>query len=148
MTAPTMRAIRHHTYGSADVLELQEVPRPEPGEGGVLVRVHAAGVNPVDWKLRTGKYHDEYPLDLPHVPGFDFSGVVEAVGPGVTNFRQGDAVYGVGSGAYAEFAPAEAVNLALMPRRHSFEHAAAVPIGGLTAWTGLFTLADLQSGQR
>ena len=71
MTVSSMRAIRYHRYGPANVLGLEEVPRPEPGEGQALVRVHAAGVNPVDWKLRTGTYHDEYPLDLPQAHHLD-----------------------------------------------------------------------------
>lgn len=144
----TMRAVRYHEYGAVDRLTLDEIPRPEPGEGQVLVRVHAAGVNPVDGNLRTGNFHAIYPLDLPYIPGFDLAGTVEAVGPGVRPFRPGDAVFGIAHGSYAEYAVAQAGDLAFKPRRLSFEQAAAVPMGAITAWTGLFTVADLRPGER
>jgi NADPH:quinone reductase-like Zn-dependent oxidoreductase len=146
--ATTMRAVQYHAYGSADVLVVDEVWRPEPGEGQVLVRVHAAGVNPVDWNLRTGNYHDVYPLELPYIPGMDFAGVVEAVGSGAIPFRTGDAVFGVAPGSHAEYVVAPAADLALKPRRLSFEEAAAVPLGALTARTGLYEIANLKPGQR
>jgi NADPH:quinone reductase-like Zn-dependent oxidoreductase len=143
-----MRAVRIHDYGPPEVLVIEQVPRPEPGEGEVLVRVHAAGVNPIDWKLRRGDMRAFRPLQFPVTPGFDLAGTVEAAGAGVTAFQPGQAVFGSGSGAYAEYAVAPAANLAAMPRNLTFDQAAAVPIGARTAWTALFDAAGLQPGQR
>src|SRR5438045_639996 len=89
MTA-TMKAVQIHAFGGPDVLQFEEVPRPEPRKGEMLIRVSAAGVNPVDWKIREG----HLPGPLPSIMGIDFSGVVEAIGPDVTEFHPGDAVFG------------------------------------------------------
>ena len=101
----TMQAIRFHSYGSPEVMVLEEVPRPQAGAGEVQIRVHAAGVNPLDWKVRAGHVKDWLQHRLPLIPGWDVSGVVEAVGPDVTDFKIGDAVYGMldfmRNGAYA-----------------------------------------------
>ncbi len=148
MPEGTMRAVRFHDYGPPEVLVIEEVPRPQPGEGQVLVRVYAAGVNPIDWKLRRGDMRRFRPLELPAIPGIDLAGTVEATGPGVTAFQPGQAVFGSGSGAYAEFALAPADNLAPIPGKLSFDEAAATPIGARTAWTSLFDAAGLQPGQR
>ena len=143
-----MQASRFHEYGPPDVLRLEETPRPEPGEGQMLVRVHAAGVNPIDWKLRAGYLQAFMPVELPHIPGFDLAGTVEALGTGVAGFAVGDAVFGRGVGTYAQYAVAPATTLAPKPAAVSFEQAATLPVGGVTAWAGLFAAAELERGQR
>src|ERR1700754_2181649 len=90
-TTETMKAVRIHKFGGPDVLQLEDAPRPEPGTHQVLVRVHAAGVNPVDWKIREGKLGK---IPLPSIMGSDFSGEIEALGPDVTEFRVGEMVFG------------------------------------------------------
>lgn len=142
-----MRAIRVERFGGADVLSMAEVDRPEPGPTEVLVRVRAAGVNPVDWKTRAGGGFAEA-AGLPFIPGWDVSGVVEAVAPGVTRFRPGDEVYGMPrfprpAGAYAEYVTAPARHLAAKPVNIDHLHAAAIPLAGLTAWQALVDTANL-----
>jgi NADPH:quinone reductase-like Zn-dependent oxidoreductase len=141
-------AVRYHQYGPPEVLALEQVPKPEPGAGEVLVRVHAAGVNPIDWKFRAGYLEQYMPLELPSTPGLDLSGTVETLGPGVTEFAPGDAVFGRGQATYAEYAVAPTGTLALKPTGVSFDEAATLGVGGVTAWAGLFDIADLQPGQR
>jgi NADPH:quinone reductase-like Zn-dependent oxidoreductase len=143
-----MQAIRFHEYGPPDVFRLDEVTRPEPGEGEVLVRVSAAGVNPIDWKLRAGYLQAFMPVELPHTPGFDLAGTVEAVGADVTAFAPGDDVFGRGASTYAEYAVAPATTLAPKPAAVSFDQAATLAVGGVTAWAGLFEAAGLEAGQR
>lgn len=148
MAGDAMRAVRFHNYGPPDVLVIEEVPRPIPNAGEVLVRVHAAGVNPIDWKVRAGYLKDYMPIQLPSIPGFDLAGTVEAVGPSVTAFTVGQAVFGRGAASYAEYAIVPVTALASKPASITFDQAATIPIGGVTAWVGLFDAADLQSGQR
>ena len=147
----TMQAVTLHSYGDPDVLVLEEVPCPQPGAGEVLIRVHAAGVNPLDWKVRVGHVRAWLPHRLPLIPGWDVSGVVEAVGPEVTGFKIGDAVYGMldfmRNGAYADYVVARTLHLAFKPNRLDHIQAAAVPLVSLTAWQSLFDLAGLESGQ-
>jgi NADPH:quinone reductase-like Zn-dependent oxidoreductase len=143
-----MQAVRFHEYGPADVLRLEEVPRPQPGDGEVLLRVHAAGVNPIDWKIRAGYLQAFMPLELPHILGFDVAGTVEEVGAAVSEFAPGDEVFGRGSGTYAEYAVAPVATLAPKPAAVSFDQAATLPVGGVTAWAGLFEAAKLEAGQR
>jgi NADPH:quinone reductase-like Zn-dependent oxidoreductase len=145
----TMKAVRIHAYGGPEVLVYEETPRPAPGEEELLIRVCAAGVNPADWKVRSGM---AYALPLPLVLGWDVSGVVEAVGASVTDFGVGDEVWTMlpfpeGSGAYAEFVTCPASAVALKP--HTLDHvqAAAVPLVALTAWQALFDAAGLSPGQ-
>lgn len=144
-----MKAIRVHEYGGPEQLRYEDAPVPEAGSGQVLVRVHAASVNPIDYKLASGAFRQVRPLDLPWVPGGDFSGVVEAVGPGVAGVDRGDAVYGSspGAGAYAEFVATAAAGIAPKPRKLSHVEAASVPIAAQTAWQALFDHGHLQSGQ-
>jgi NADPH:quinone reductase-like Zn-dependent oxidoreductase len=142
-----MQAVRFHEYGPPDVLRLETVPRPEPAEGEVLVRVHSAGVNPIDWKYRAGHLQAFLPLELPHIPGFDLAGTVAEVGAGVSDFSMGDEVFGRGSGTYAEYAVAPVTTLALKPVAVSFDQAATLGVGGVTAWAGLFEAAKLEPGQ-
>ena len=90
----TMKAVRIHEYGGPEVLRYEDAPRPDPGSGEVLIRVHAASVNPIDWKVRRGYAKERLKYTMPFIPGWDVSGVIEAVGPGVTRLKQGDEVYG------------------------------------------------------
>jgi NADPH:quinone reductase-like Zn-dependent oxidoreductase len=143
-----MKAVRAHGYGDAGVLSFEDAPLPSPGEGEVLVRVNAASVNPVDWKLRAGYFSDYVLPAMPFTPGRDVSGVVEALGPGVTRFARGDAVFGNAIGAYAQYAVANEVELARKPLTVDHVHAAAIPLAALTAWQGLFQVAGLKEGQR
>lgn len=143
----TMKAIRFHDYGGPEVLVLDEVPRPQPGPGQVLVRVRAAGVNPADWKMRAGMYKAFAPMQLPSIPGMEGAGVVEAVAQDVSPFRPGQEVYGILAGAYAEYALAGAGDLQPKPNNLTLEQAASVPVGALTAW-GAVEAAGIQKGQR
>ncbi len=145
----TMHAIQVHTYGDATQLRLEQISQPKPQEGDVLVRVHAAGVNALDWKIRSGLMKSVMPSTFPYVPGIELAGVVERVGPGVTTFQPGQAVYGhTAGGAYAEYSLVPAQTLAPKPTSLTFDDAATVPIGALTAWQALFDSGQLQAGQR
>lgn len=146
----TIQAIRVHSYGGPKQLQLDEIPRPVPQEDEVLVRVHAAGVNPIDWKIRAGQLKDFMPMTLPYVPGVDIAGVVEEVGPGVTAFQQGQKVFGQSrrGGAYTEYTAASVNTLALKPETLDFDEAATIPVGATTAWQALFDHGKLQPGQR
>jgi len=149
MAAQTIQAIRTYQYGGPEQLRLERIERPVPQAGEVLVRVHAAGVNPLDWKLRQGLLKDFFPLSFPHIPGWDLAGVVEEVGADVTAFRKGQAVFGQSThGTYAEYTPASINTLALKPKTISFDKAAAIPVGATTAWQGLFDHGGLQTSQR
>ncbi|QAY68546.1 NADP-dependent oxidoreductase [Paenibacillus protaetiae] len=141
-----MKAIRYHTYGGPDVLRLEQVTVPKAAEGEVVVRVHAAGVNPGDWQIRSGLAGDRF--ELPYTPGWDISGVVASVGEGVTGLKQGDAVYGMtaNSGGCAEYVAVPAGHLALKPRSADFVQAAALPQSGFTAWHALFIQGKLEAG--
>jgi NADPH:quinone reductase-like Zn-dependent oxidoreductase len=147
-TTPEMRAARFHDYGPPSVLVIDLVPRPVPQEGEVLIRVHSSGVNPIDWKIRAGYLKTYMPVELPRIPGLDVSGTVEEVGPGVTELAAGDAVFGRGTGTYAEYAIAPMATLARKPEGVSFDQAATLHVGGETAWTALFAMAHLEAGQR
>lgn len=148
-----MKAVRVHNYGGPEVLHYEDVPRPAPGAGEVLIRARAASVNPIDWKIRAGYMKEYVPMPLPFIPGYDVSGVVEAVGSGVTHFKKGDEVYARadavhGHGAYAEYAIAKETETALKPISVDFVHAATVPVAAVTAWRALFDTADLKAGQK
>ena len=147
-----MKAIVINAYGNEDVLNYVDVERPEPKADEVLVKVRVAAVNPADWKIRDGM-GEMFGFKLPLILGGDIAGTVEEVGERVENFKQGDAVYGMTlsggfSGGYAEYALVKANAIALKPESLSFEEAAAIPIGALTAWQAMFDLAHLSSGQR
>ena len=145
-----MKAIRIHQYGGPEVLAQVETQRPTPGPDEVLIKVAAASVNPVDWKIRSGHMQEVFPLTFPSTLGWDVSGTVETVGASVTRFKRGDEVYAalVGGGGYAEYATAPETVVARKPAAIDQVHAAAVPIAGLTAWQALFDVAQLQPGQR
>lgn len=147
----TMKAVRIHSYGGPEVLVYEDAPRPQAGEDEVLVRVHAAGVNPVDWKVREGSGKDRLGHKLPLILGWDVSGVVEAVGPGVTRLAIGDEVYSrpdlARDGGYAEYIVIREALVALKPRSIDHVRAAAVPLAAMTAWQVLFDAAGLSPGQ-
>jgi len=143
-----MRAALIREYGSNDVVELAEVDRPRPQADEVVVRVHAAGVNPVDWKIRNGA-GQRLGMTLPIRLGGELAGTVEALGDGVDGFRQGEAVFGmVHTGAFADYAVAKAADLVRKPVNLDFIQAAALPLAGSTAWQALFDEAALSAGQR
>ena len=143
-----MKAVVIHEYGNNDVVQYIEVERPEPQAGEVLVKVHAAGVNPVDWKIRDGA-GQRMGMTLPIRLGSEIAGTIEAVGEGGSDFKAGDAIFGIiKSGGFAEYALAKAADLALKPASLDFVHTAAVPLGALTAWQAMFEVAGLTGGQR
>jgi NADPH:quinone reductase-like Zn-dependent oxidoreductase len=148
-----VKAVVQDRYGSADVLALADVEIPAAGDGEVLVRVCAAGVDPGVWHVMTGLPYAVrlgFGLRRPRnrVPGLDLAGVVAAVGPGVTGFAPGDEVFGTGTGSFAEFAVAPAAKLALKPAGLGFEQAAAVPISGQTALAAVRRAGRVRPGQR
>jgi NADPH:quinone reductase-like Zn-dependent oxidoreductase len=147
-----MKAIVYERYGPPEVLSLKEIDKPVPAQGEVLVRVHAASVNPYDWHFLRGTpafIRLFIGMGKPRSPrvGADVAGVVEATGPGATRFKAGDAVFGTCKGSFAEFACGKESNLALKPAGVSFEQAAALPIAGLTALQGLRDCARVQPGK-
>lgn len=148
--AGMMRVIRQEAFGGPGVLRLAEAERPEPMGTEVLVRVRAAGVNPVDWVTRAGR---GYLKSLPLTVGWDVSGVVEDVGAGVTRFAPGDEVFGMpwfprSAAAYAEYVTAPSRQLARKPSGLSHAEASGLPLAGLTAWQVLVDTAGVESGQR
>jgi NADPH:quinone reductase-like Zn-dependent oxidoreductase len=164
-TAPfhTMKAVRMHAFGGPEVLMYEDVPRPIAGQGEVLLRVVATGLYPGDWYIRSGyatlpdtiRRSLTYRASLPLIPGAQASGIVEAVGPDVTTFHEGDAVFGLlrfpgeraSAEAYAEYVTAPAAHLALKPASIDHIHAAAVPMAALTVWQGILEHTHLEAGQ-
>lgn len=146
-----MKAVTINEYGDESVLNYTETERPAPKDDEVLVKVHAAAVNPVDWKIRDG-LGEMFGLELPIIPGCEIAGTVEEVGETVENFRRGDAVYGFISlhrnGGYAEYAIAKENEIAPKPDSLDFENAAAIAVGALTSWEAMFDKANLQNGQK
>ena len=145
-----MKAIRVHKFGGPEVLQLDDVPDPKPGPGQVVVRIRAAGVNPVDTYIRSGNYA-MLPTP-PYVPGNDCAGVIEAVGEGVTRFKRGDRVYVVRttmplSGAYAELAACDASMVHPLPANVSFSQGAGVSVPYGTAYRGLHHKAHARAGE-
>jgi NADPH:quinone reductase-like Zn-dependent oxidoreductase len=152
-----VKAIANDRYGPPSALELRELPRPEPGPDGILVRVQAAAINPADFHILRGS-----PLparlmiggvrglrrQVNPVPGVDVAGVVEAVGPEVTAFAPGDEVFGMRNGSLAEYVLGAERNFVPKPERLTFEQAAAIPVAGITALQGLRDKAELQPGRR
>ncbi len=147
-----MRAIGLNEYGGPDVLELMDVPEPKVGPDVMLVRTRAAGVNPVDYKVREGGLDGRFPCHFPLIPGWDVAGVVEAVGPAVTEFSEGDEVMGyvrrdhIQWGTYAELVPAPLRTVARKPASVGWAEAAALPLAGLTAWQALTRGLDVKEG--
>src|SRR5437764_9552490 len=149
-----MKAVRIERYGNEQVVELAEVERPQPGENQLLVKVRAAAVNPVDWKIRDG-LGEMFGLNPPLILGCEVAGTVEAVGSrgrtDIGGFVAGDDVYGylgAHSGGYAEYVAAPASELVRKPKHIDFDTAASVRVAALTAWHGIFDQGELASGQR
>jgi NADPH:quinone reductase-like Zn-dependent oxidoreductase len=151
-TSQTMKAIRIHNYGGPEVLQYEDAPRPKPQAGEVLIRVHAAGVNPIDWKVREGEMKDFWPHKFPLILGWDLSGVVEELGSGAARFKIGDEVYSLPDptrdGTYADYIVVRESEFSLKPKSLHHIRAAAVPLAALTSWQSLFDTAQLQPGQR
>ena len=147
-----MKAIRIHAYGGPELMQLEDAPMPPCGAGDLLVRVVAAGVNPVDWKLRSGVMAAQIPKSFPITLGFDASGVVTAVGAEVFGFEAGDEVcfyvdFARG-GSYAEYVAVHASQAAKKPHTASFATAAALPMAGQAAWTALIETGQVERGMR
>jgi len=147
-----MQAVVHHRYGSPDVLELQEIAKPTPAEGQVLIRVRTASVNPYDWHFLRGMpsfLRLFIGMRRPKSPrlGADVAGIVEAVGVNAAPFKPGDAVFGTAKGSFAEYACAVTSQLAVKPQEVSFEQAACLPIAGITALQGVRDKGKVQTGQ-
>ena len=150
----TVKAARIHNYGGSEAVRVEQVSLPEPRSGELVIRVHAAGVNPIDWKIRGGLLQQMMPLQLPFTLGGDFSGVVEALGPGVDNFKVGDEVYGQapdfmgGSGSFAEAVLARTThNIAAKPRSVEHMEAGALPLAGVCALKALTEDLGVSPGQ-
>lgn len=145
-----IRALQLMQYGGPDAARISSIEAPVAGAGQVLVRVHAAGINGLDWKVREGYVKDAFPLALPTVLGIELAGVVEEVGVGVTAFAKGDRVMGAigGLGAYAELVAVDAANLAPVPASMSLVDAAALPVAAVAAWQSLHFAGPIHAGQR
>jgi NADPH:quinone reductase-like Zn-dependent oxidoreductase len=147
-----MKAVRIHQYGGREVLSLDEIPVPDIAPDEVLVRVVAASINPVDWKVRAGYLAQMIPHQLPLTLGWDVSGVVVASGSEVTQWQAGDAVYSrpdlARNGTYAEFVAIRANECARKPRTISHVEAASLPLAGITAWEAMMDTAQVRAGQR
>ncbi len=148
--ATYIQAIQVYSFGNADQLKFEQIAKPEPKEGEVLARVHAAGVNPADWMIRSGGVPQHLrPQSFPYIPGSDFAGVIEGVGDNVTAFHVGQEVFGsIFQGTYTQYVVVPINSIALKPKLLSFDETAAIPIGATTAWQGLFDHGNLQKGQR
>jgi NADPH:quinone reductase-like Zn-dependent oxidoreductase len=142
-----MNAVRIHDYGGTDMLMLEEAPKPQADKGQVLVRMHAAGVNPADSGYRSGAYSQFMTLQFPWTPGLEGAGIVESVGPDVKAFHAGQEVYGFVAGGYAQYAVAKENDLQRKPSNLSMEEAAAVPMGATMAWAALIDTAKVEEGQ-
>lgn len=149
-----MNAAQILKYGGNEVIEINTVSKPSPGPGQVLVEAQAAGVNPVDWKIREGYLQQMAPLKFPATLGGDFSGTVIETGGKVSEFKRGDDVYGTalvlagGSGSFAEFILADAKRVAHKPKNISHIEAAALPLAGVSAWQGIVEHMKLSKGQK
>lgn len=148
MSDQTMQAALINEYGGPEQIVIQSVPRPEPKPGEVFVRLKAAGVNPADWKIRAGYFKEFMPLQFPWIIGIEGAGVIEAVGAGVITLKPGQAVFGPINNSYAEYAVAPASEVFPKPQPLSFEQAASVPVGALTAWQAVIEEAEVKAGQR
>ena len=148
-----MKAIVLEEFGGPDVIEYKDIAAPIPGTGQVLVKVHAAGVNPADWKMREGYLAQAFTHQLPVIPGWEMAGTVESVGEQVSSFQQGDKVFTynrmdvVQYGTFAEYSIANADMLAPMPTNLDYATASTVPLTSLTAWQALVDFAGLKAGE-
>jgi len=146
----TNQALRIHAYGGPEVLQRDDIPMPVPGAGQVLIRVKAAGVNGLDWKIRDGLVRDAFPLPLPAVLGIELAGEVVATAPDAARFKTGDCVMGPlgGLGAYADFTVVDEAKLCLIPAALGDVEAAALPVATLTAWQVLRAAGAPRPGQK
>ena len=151
----TMKSAQINRYGGSEVIEInQNTPEPTLSSGKVLVSIKAAGLNPADWKIREGYLQQMIPLQFPFTLGMDFSGIIKEIGEGVSDFKQGDEVYGQagvvtgGSGAFAEMALAKTESIANKPKRLNHVEAAALPLVGVSAWRALVENIGLSNGQQ
>jgi NADPH:quinone reductase-like Zn-dependent oxidoreductase len=145
-----VKAARIHGFGGPDRVRLEDIPTPEPHKGELLIRVATASVNPVDFKIRAGKYPEVHENDLPYTLGRDACGEVEKVGAGVTGWKPGDPVFamlGIERGGHAEYAIALAEEAVARPKSTDARIAGSAPLAGMTAWQGLFRYGQLQTGQ-
>lgn len=143
-----MKAIQIKEYGDERVLKYTDVERPEPKKDEILVKIHAASVNPVDWKIRDGK-GKKFGMKLPLILGADFAGTIEEMGSAIKKFRKEDAVYGkILLGCYAEYVIVKENELSIKPKNMDFKQAASIPMGALTSWQAIFETAKLKSGQK
>jgi NADPH:quinone reductase-like Zn-dependent oxidoreductase len=147
----TMKAVLLETFGGARALRVKEIERPQPGDAEVLIKVHAASANPVDYKIAAGKYPAVTQAQLPIVLGRDISGTVVSCGRQVTDLQPGDEVYAMldrGHGGFAEYVALDSNLCVRKPAKLDHAAAAAVPLAGITAWQGLFDHGQLNAGQR
>lgn len=147
-----MKAARIHAYGDTSQIKIEDAPLPTLNPDDVLIRVVATSVNPVDWKIRKGYLKSMIPYEMPLTMGWDVSGIVEQIGPAVTKFKPGDAVYSrpdiARNGAYAEYIAVREREIAFKPATISHVEAASLPLVSITAWESLFTTANLTAGQK
>lgn len=147
-----MKAVVIEQYGSKDQLKELDVPKPVAKEGQVIIEEKATSINPIDWKLREGYLKQMMDWEFPIILGWDVAGVISEVGPGVTDWQVGDAVFArpetTRFGTYAEYTAVDAHLLAPLPKGVSFEEAASIPLAGLTAWQALFDHGHLEKGQK
>ena len=147
-----MKAVAIENYGDSDVMKLMELPEPALREDDVLVEVHAAGINPVDWKIRKGYMREMIRYEFPLVLGWDLAGVVKKTGPKVRDFKAGDEVYGrpdiTRNGSFAEYVAVSESLIARKPDNLAFEEAASIPLAGETAWQALVDTAKVHAGQK
>ncbi|RAU21294.1 NADP-dependent oxidoreductase [Paramagnetospirillum kuznetsovii] len=148
-----MKAMILDRFGPPETLEWREIATPVPAAGEVLIRVRAAGVNPVDWKIAEGGLARLFPCGFPLIPGWDAAGTIAALGEGVTGFSIGERVWSfcrkpdIQWGTYAEYVTMDASAVAPMPANASFAQASTIPLAGLTAWQSLFDVAQVRPGQ-
>jgi NADPH:quinone reductase-like Zn-dependent oxidoreductase len=148
-----VKAVNIHQFGNRDVLKLENVEKPALSEGEVLIRIHASGVNPVDWKIREGYLKDFIPHEFPVILGWEMAGVVEETGHAARRFKPADEVYAycrrpvIQKGTYAEYIAIPEAYLSKKPKNLSFEEAAGIPLAGLTAYQALFDAAGLKKGE-
>ncbi|MGA2485312.1 MAG: NADP-dependent oxidoreductase [Roseiarcus sp.] len=147
-----MKAVRIHAYGDRSVLQFEDAPKPAIAPDEALVRVVAAAVNPIDWKIRQGHLKTMVPYVFPLTLGWDFSGVIEALGSEVSGLAVGDAVFSRPDirrdGSYAEYVAVRAVEIARKPKTISHIEAASIPLVGITAWETIVSVGNLVAGQK
>ncbi|WP_372369662.1 NADP-dependent oxidoreductase [Candidatus Uabimicrobium sp. HlEnr_7] len=148
-----MRAMIIEEFGGEEKIKSVDVPKPQPQDNEILVKIAYAGVNPVDWKIREGMIEQLLPHVFPIILGWDMAGTVESIGSKVSSYKVGDKVYGycrkpqVQHGCYAEYITVDEEAIALLPEKLNFAEAAGIPLVGLTAWQCLFDFANLQAGE-